>query len=1050
MKNYYKALIILFALSVFANSSFANSSILADNNLKNSSETLQQEEITISGVVSDEAGIPLPGVSVYVKGTTVGITTNFDGEYTLKVPVSAEMLVFSFMGMTTQEIEIAGKVKIDVVLQEESVGLDEVVVTALGIKREKKALGYSVQEVDGEEIKKTKELDMVNSLSGKIAGVNITQGGGGLGGGGARIVIRGETSIAGNNTPLFVIDGIPAGSNDVSPDDIESVSVLKGPAAAALYGSRAAAGVVLITTKRGEDGQTLIEFNSNTSFQKPFILPDYQNKFGQGTGGKYKYFDGNNGTWPDGSISNDDYNINWGPAFDGQPRPQFTGNDPWVAYPNNVKDFYDLGYILNNNIAVSGGNKNGNYRMSYTNTRQNGLIPNTGFFSHKIDLNGGWNITDKLNVSTMIKYNFYQRDNDRTIDPLLIPRNIDINALKDYWVPGLEGIQQKKWRNSSNNYYFELYENINKYFAERFVGNTVLNYKINDFLTMMGRVGYVSNHGNTTQNTAFSNRTGNARFGSYAVGMDRHYELNTDFLITFEKDITENLNLKASGGGNHLRTEVANLSSWVDQLLIPDVYNLGNRRVYAKTGNGIGERELNSLYFFANLAWKGKIYLDVTARNDWSSTLPEENNSYFYPSFTVSGLMDKIFTLPDQISFWKLRGNIAKVGSDTGPYQLQDVYYFTTGEGGSADIVQGNVKANAELKPELTSAWEAGTDIRFFNNRLYFDVTYYNSITSNQILNVEVSPTTGYEFFLKNAGKIRNKGWEVMASYEPVKTTNFSWNIILNWARDRAIVEEYDPENPEAFLSRGVTGHLFVEDRAGERRGGLYGKSFARAPNGEILYTKSGDTQRSEKKYIGNYNPDWMGGLQNQIKYKNFGLSFLLDLRYGGVFYSTTNYNLNIRGLSKATLLGGEDPDGNYVEREYILPDGMYLDGDEYRKLTRQDLIESGLSSGGLTGQQYWENIMDKEVPEAVIYDATYLKFRELRLSYDFPQTLLQNIFVKEAGVSMVVRNVAVWTKIPNVDPETFAGTGAGAIPGIDFGSVPSVRNISFNLNLKF
>ncbi len=1013
-----------------------------------------QEEITISGVVTDQSGSPLPGVSVYVKGTTIGITTNFDGLYSLKVPGTAEVLVFSFIGMTTSEIEIAGRTEINVVLSEESLGLDEVVVTALGIKREKKALGYSVQEIDGEEISETKELNIVNSLSGKVAGVNITQGGGGLNGGGARIVIRGETSLAGNNTPLFVIDGIPGGSNDVASDDIESVSVLKGPAAAALYGSRAAAGVVLITTKTGKgasDDQLGIEVNSNTSFQAPFVLPSYQNEFGQGTGGIYKYYDGNNGVWPDGSISNDDYNINWGPAFDGALRPQFTGDEPWVAYPNNVKDFYNTGTILNNNIAFTGANENGNVRISYTNIRQKGIIPNTGLMTHKIDLSGGWNLTEKLNVSANFKYNYELSDNTRGADLRLYPRNIDINALKEYWIPGLEGIQQRKWRSSSNNPYFELYENTNGYNADRISGNAMLNYKIATSLSFMGRIGLRNNRNDYNNKSAFSSVGSNNQFGSFETGQSNSYELNTDFLVTYEKDLTSSLNLRASAGGNHMRNEGSSVWGRVDQLLIPDVYNLGNHRVYPKTGNGFSEKELNSLYAFANVGYKNKIYFDVTARNDWSSTLPENNNSYFYPSFTLSGLMDQILTLPEQISFWKMRGSWARVGNDTGPYQLLDAYNWGTGEGGKATINQSNVKANPELKPELTSAWEAGTDMRFFKNRFSIDATYYNSVTSNQILKVEVSPTTGYEYILKNAGKIRNKGMELMLKGLVVKQNDFTWDIFVNWSRDRAIVEEYDPENPDAFLSRSITTHLFVEDRLGERRGAMYGQGYERAPNGEILYTRSGDTQRGSKKYLGNYNPDWMGSLSNEFTYKKLTLSFLFDLRYGGVFYSRTNYSLNIMGLSKETLLGGPDANGVYTPREYILPDGMMQDGDNYRKLTREDLIASGLSSGGLSGQQYWENIMDAEIPEAVMYDATYLKFRELKLTYDIPQKITGNLAVQAASISLVVRNLAVWTKVPNVDPETFSGSQqAGAIPGYDSGGVPSVRNVAFNVNVRF
>jgi hypothetical protein len=331
------------------------------------------------------------------------------------------------------------------------------------------------------------------------------------------------------------------------------------------------------------------------------------------------------------------------------------------------------------------------------------------------------------------------------------------------------------------------------------------------------------------------------------------------------------------------------------------------------------------------------------------------------------------------------------------------------------------------------------------------DVTYYNSVTSNQILRVEVSPTTGYEYILKNAGKIRNKGWEIMLQGDVIQKSEFYWNVNVNWSRDRAYVEEYDPDNPDAFLSRSITTHLFVEDKLNERRGAMYGKGFERAPNDEILFTKSGDTQRGAKKYLGNYNPDWMGSLSNSFGYKNIAMSFLLDLRYGGIFYSRTNYYLNIRGLSEATLLGGPDPNGIYTPRDYILPEGMYYDDGVYRKLTRQDLIESGLSSGGLTGQQYWENMMDSEIPEAVMYDATYLKFRELILSYTLPQRLVSQTFIDAVAFSLVVRNLAVWSNIPNVDPETYSGSQqAGNVLGYDSGGIPSVRTVAFNVNLKF
>lgn len=1013
-----------------------------------------QENIITGTVTSAEDGMPIIGATIVVKGApSSGTISGPEGNFKISASPT-DTLIFRFVGFTTQEIPVNNRSDIGVIMAPDRILIDEVVVTALGMEREQKALGYSVQEVDGEDLQQTKELNIINSLSGKVAGVNITQGGGGLSGGGARIVIRGETSLAGNNTPLFVIDGIPGSSNDVASDDIESISILKGPAAAALYGSRAAAGVVLITTKTGKNLKSkgaVVEINSNTSFQRPFILPEYQNQFGQGTGGIYKYYDGNNGVWPDGGISNDDYDINWGPEFDGELRPQFTGNDPWVAYPDNVKDFYNTGYILNNNLAVTGASESGHYRVSYTNIRQKGIIPNTGVQSHRIDLSGGWMVSDKLDISTNFKYTAAESDNTRTEDIRFYPRNIDFEALKDYWVPGLEGIQQRKWRSSDNNPYFELHENRNAYVNNRIIGIAVANYRFTEYLSLMGRIGLTSSNRDENRRTAFSTVGANNQFGSYYARQTLGYELNSDFLLTYEKDLTSNFNLKASAGGNAMSTQRSWVSGTVEQLLIPDVYNLGNHRVYPKTSNYLSQKKLNSLYGFANLAYRKMIYLDITARNDWSSTLPVDNNSYFYPSFALSGLMSTIFTLPEQISFWKLRGSWARVGNDTDPYQLQDEFYWGTGEGGSATINQSDVKANPDLKPELTDAWEAGTDIRFFNNRLRLDFTYYNSVTSNQILKVEVSPTTGYEFILKNAGKIRNKGWEVMLQGSILQMQNLYWNATLNWSRDRAIVEEYDPDNPDAVLSRSVTTHLFVEDKLGERRGAMYGKGFERAPNGEILFTKSGDTQRGPKKYLGNYNPDWIGSVYNEIGYKNVSVNFLIDVRYGGVFYSRTNYNLNIKGLSKATLLGGPDPDGVYTPRQYILPDGMIYDNDVYRKLTREDLIQSGLSTGGLSGQQYWENIMDSEIPEAVMYDASYVKFRELAISYHFPPKFLTKTFFKSASLSFVMRNVAVWTNIPNVDPETFSSSQqAGNVLGYDRGGVPSVRNMALNINLKF
>ena len=1019
------------------------------------SSHINAQSTTISGIVTDAGdGQGLIGVTIYPIGDlSSGTATDYDGSYELRAK-EGDTLIFNFLGYIEAKVVVASDPVINIAMEAESLELEEVVITALGMKREKKSLGYATQEIDGESISESRELNMVNSLSGKVAGVNITQGGGGLGGGGARIVIRGETSLAGSNGPLFVIDGVPGGSNDVASDDVASISVLKGPAAAALYGSRAAAGVILITTKSGAGGKDRIgaEVNMSISTQSPFILPKYQNEFGQGSGGQYKYFNGNNGTWPDGSISNDDSRINWGPRFDGALRPQFNGNLPWNAYNDNVKDFYERGLILNNNVAVYGSNKAGDFRLSYTNIAQKGIIPNTGSRTDRIDFGATLNLSEKLNIRANIKYIESGKGNSQDTDPRLTPRNIDIQDLQDYWVPGLEGLQQRQYRASENNPYFEQYENTKSSEDLLVLGNVTANYQITKKLSAMGRIGQRRTYSEDFIKEAFSTVGTNNQFGSFKAEHGKNRELNADFLLRYKQDLSSNLNAIFSFGGNHLRTDKSEVSGSVSQLLLPNIYNLGNQGVYPVTKNGSSEKQLNSLYGFANFAFRNFLYLDVTARNDWSSTLPVENNSYFYPSFTLSGLVHEVVKLPSVISFWKMRGGVARVGSDTGPYELQDEYKWVQGENGVASIEQSSTKANPNLKPEITSAWEVGTDLRFFNNRLQFDATYYNSLTSNQILKVEVSPATGYEFILKNAGKIRSTGVELMINGDIIQKKNFTWNATINWSRDRSIVEEYDPDSPDAFLSRGVTNFLFVEDKLGERRGAMYGKSFQKAPNGELLFTKSGDTQRGAKEFLGNYNPDWMGSLYNSFQYKNVSLSFLVDVRYGGVYYSRTNYNLNIRGLSEETLLGGLDANGNLVPRDFIVPDGMYLDDDGvYQELTADVLRASGLSSGGLTGQQYWENVMDAEIPEAVIYDASYVKFRELSLSYAFPQDWISKMKLTGANFGIVVRNLAIVTAVPNVDAETFSKSDdAGNVPGYDNGGIPSVRNIAFNLNLKF
>jgi TonB-linked SusC/RagA family outer membrane protein len=1003
-------------------------------------------------VTSPEDPLGVPGVNIIIKGKQVGTTTDIDGNFTINAQPS-DTLVISFVGLQTQEIAVLNQTHLTVELLPETRLITEVVVTALGIKRDEKALGYSVQKVAGDDIAKVKEMDVVNALSGKVAGVNISQGDGSIGGGGSRIVIRGESSLAGNNDPLYIINGIPGGPNDVASDDIESISVLKGAAAAALYGSKAGAGVVLITTKSGKSStkDIQIEVNSNVTFQSPLVLPKYQNSFGQGKSGKYIYFDGNNG---EGGV-NDDINLNWGPAFDGQLRPQFTGNDPWTGHPNNVKDFYELGHIAVNNISFAKATEKNNYRVSYTNTNQKGIMPNNGLIENRFDLNSNFTVIRNLTLNAGINYIHTDCPNFHTVDVRFIPRNIDIAALKNYWIPGMEGEQQLNYRRSGNNPYFELYENPEGFVRNRTIVNLSTNYDDNKGLNIIGRYGMIYYNEDWFQKKAKSTYTNNSdsKNGYYRKGFANTKETTAEFLASFSKKIISSITYKLSFGGTHYRREYNKLENEIFGLYFTDIYNINNRTQTPYVNDWKDELERNSLYGFLNLDYKSKIYLDITGRNDWSSTLSKNNNSFFYPSVALSALMNEIFRLPDQVfSFWKLRGSWAQVGKDIpNPYFItpEKHYWITNAQTGRVTIGLSNIWTDPNLKPELTTGWEIGSDIRFLQNRLGLDVTAYYSTTVNQILKSEVSSTTGYDYYMMNAGQISGKGLEVTINATPLRKKDFEWKTQLNWSIDRTYVDNLIDSLPDKSKTQSVNNFLAIEDRKGQRRGTFYGKDWRRSPDGEQLFTYSGDTRETGYIALGNYNPDWMLSFNNTITYKNLDISFLLDLRYGGKIYNNIERLLDFDGLSDVTTLNN---------RESLVPNGVVEDesGTGYRKLTLQDLINYG-KPNGQTGEEYWANMTNEGIPGAYMQDDTYLKLREARIAYEIPKKYLTKLYVKSVTVALVGRNLAVWSKIKHIDPETFGYSSETSdfgsyskIPGYANSSVPSVRSYGFALSIKF
>lgn len=1002
----------------------------------------QQQNKEIKGTVTDSEGEPIIGANVVVKGTNIGVITDLDGHYTINVP-DGSTLSFSYIGYMSQEIIVSNRNIIDVKLDTDNLLIDEVVVTALGLQREKKSLGYAVQEVGGNELAKGKELDVVNALAGRVSGVHITQGGGGLGGGGSRIVIRGENSISGGNEPLYIIDGVPGSSNDVASDDIENISVLKGPAASALYGSRALSGVVVITTKSGKASKELtVEVNSSTMFQNPLVLPKYQSDYGQGSGGIYLQ-----GT-----------DRSWGPKL-----AAGEGN------ANNARDFYETGHILTNNVSISKGTDTGNYRLSYTNMTQKGIVPNTDLRNNRFDLSTSWELIKNLTVSANVKLNKSNSDNDQNIDPRKWPTSLNLKDLRNYWN---EDGTQKIWQTDNDNPYFSLYENTNPRETERWFTNLSANYKFLKHFSAMGRMSYITESGNQEwfiRKGAVGLDEGREKGkGGYSTEIWRNKEINADFLVSYENYfLNEDLFFKISAGGNHMNQSGDNKIKGKSYMLGDvDVYTLANYSTYPYTTSSYGPgKRVNSLYSFVNLSYQNKIFMDVTARNDWSSTLPANNNSYFYPSVSLSLLMTEMFTLPETISFWKLRGSFASVGNDTEPGMLQPDYLFTEGSGGIAGITEGKVKREYNLKPEIATSYEVGTDIRFFNNRLSLDLNYYKTVTRNQIWNVQVSNISGYEYAMKNAGKVSSQGLELSLRAVPVQTGDFTWNTEINWSMDRSKVIELDPENPDLTYTVKFGENMYTYDKVGERRGALYSryaKKFEYDPaihsadlaqyDGAILHDAGKKIQRSDDLAIlGNYNPDWIGSWYNSFQYKNFSLSFLLFTNYGNSFYAGFEKSLNSYGLvpesGEARNNGGVLPKGHLWQTIAGDPGSIrpFQPGDEIDAET-----------------YYKEHIGDGENNDNWIRNGSFLKLKELTFTYNLPKQWLSKTFIKNASVSFVGRNLFVWSKVKYVDPEGYttenkssssgASTAEATIPGTSSSdaSIPSTRNLGFSLNIQF
>ena len=1071
----------------------------------------------VSGTVSDEEGLPLVGASIIIKGTTTGSLSDGTGSFTIASAKGTDSLQVSYIGYETLTVGIANRSNIDIVLAEELTTADEVVITALGIEREQKTLGYAAQEIDAQVLTQAREPNFVNGLAGRIAGVNVTQGASGVGSS-ARIVIRGETSIAGNNQPLFVVDGVPISNEtfstrsegnleidygnaaaELNPDDIESVTVLKGANATALYGSRALNGVVLVTTKSGKGQKGIgVTVNSTTTWENPLRIPEYQNEYGQGANGAFDFVNGSGAGVADGVDES------WGPRLDqgtlirqhdsptangfrgGDSDPRIDRGEitptPWISNPDNVKDFFETGLTTVNNVAIAGSNDRGDFRLSYTNLYNEGTLPNTDLRRHTLNFSSSFKPVDKLTFN--INANYVDADSDNrptnsygTENVMYLwvwfGRHINMNSLRDYWQPGLEGVQQYNYNyNWHDNPYFTQFENTNGQQKDRLYGNMSVQYEFSDKLSLQLRTGTDFYNDLRIGKRAFS--TQRFPFGQYREDNITFQETNTDILLTYQDLYSGDFGYSVSVGANRMQQNRRYTRIAANQLSIPEVYNFTNSRIPLTSTQINTDRQINSVYATAQFSWKNFLYLDVSGRNDWASALTNpvdpdnSNNSYFYPAANLSFIVNEVADLPNAISFLKLRGGYGEVGGDTDPYRLTNVFSFLTPWGTQQRVTENNSLANADLRPERAKSLEIGADVRFFNNRLGVDVAYYNTITEDQIFALDIPQSTGFSSQVVNAGKIRSYGLEVQLNATPIMSDDFRWDVTANWSFQRSEVQEL-PEGIDRYVIAG--NYMTVIAREGGRMGDMYGTGFVELDangnrllpdpetgelpgGGRPLMNENGFWERDNNlRNLGNYNPDFMLGLYNNLSYKGVNLGFLFDWRQGGSIMSRTLLIGGTSGMMVETI--GNNELGNPVRDVVtddatsggVAPDGVFLDSDG-------NMVENlSLPVGQrkrLRGRDYYWWTFNRGNEAVGMYDATYLKLRELKLGYTFPNAMTRKLGIDQLRISLVGRNLLLWTENPHFDPETFSFNSNSIVPGVEDMSTPSSRSYGVNVGFKF
>lgn len=1029
-----------------------------------------QEKI-ISGHVREKgSGVPLIGVTISSSKGNRGMTDG-NGSFRISSPVG-DTLTFSYLGFQSYKAVVSPKTTaLEVYLLAANNSLNEVVVTALGIGRVRKSLGYAVQEIKSESISTAKSNNLVNSLAGKVAGVMITNSQGNMGS--SRIVIRGETSINNNNQPLFVIDGIPVDNSqlgaggsrdfanaisDLNAEDIETISVLKGPTAAALYGSRAAHGVVLIKTKSGRKKSGLgVTLNSNNVFERPLILPNFQNVFGQGANGQFSYVDGK------GGGVNDNVDESWGPKMDGRLIPQFGSGGtpvPFVPHPDNVRDFFKTGWTSDHGVSVADAGDKYNYRVSFNNVHQTGITPNTALNKRNLSFNSTFKLDPRLTLTTSGSYFITDAPNlpgvggKRATSSMLqfiwFGRQVDMAKLKEsYFTTG----SPDNWNNAYYpNPYFGAYENTVEQRRDRLTGNVALKYDISSSLSVNFRTG--ADYYNDRRKLRIAYGTSGTPYGSYEEDAYTLNENNTELTLSYNKKIHSDFSLNVLAGGNIRNNTFEENDQKAPRLAVADVYTLTNSRDPLISSNFLSRQRVYSVFGSAQVGFRDYAFVNVTARNDWSSTLPAAHQSYFYPSVNGTVIWSDLLKIHSNVvSYGKLRAGWARVGADASPYQLFNTYTFGTPFNGYPQLTTSGVANNRFLKPESTSSTELGMEAGFFKSRVRLDLSVYNTNSDDQILKIDVTPTTGYTSQVKNAGRINNKGVEVQLGITPVKAGDFQWNADVNFAANRSRAYDIDPQ------TLGTDGTVQVMAMSGRPYGTIMGIGYLRDAGGNIIVGADGLPQADPTlKELGHYTPVWTGGILNSFNYKKVYISFLIDASVGGSLYSGTNATGDYTGVLEQTLPGRDKEHGGL---EYYYPGNnnaavpVAVSASAPAGVTVYDdgMIFKGVDASGNTNtrivpaSQYYKS--RNNIDEQYVYSATYVKFRELKVGYGFSSAFLKRLGLLEGTISLVGRNLFIIHKeVPNVDPENAFTTGNAQ--GLEDLTYPTTRSFGINLNLKF